>query len=320
MQQKNSPLVSVAMLTYNHEKFISQAIESALAQIVDFDFEIVIGEDYSTDNTRKICRDYKESYSEKIVLIENVSNIGLVKNYQKVFNACRGKYIAILEGDDFWHDRYKLQKQIEIIEKDTSIGFVHTNFNRLLENGKLIKNISKNHDEIIEGVELFEKLFFGNFICAGTVLFSKKIYDQYIDLNEYIKLNVPTIDAFLWLEITKNCKTAFISSSTLTYRILNSSLSNNKNYTSKIDFIKKCNNAILFFYDKYKPTHITKNEISLRSWRKLMIVATIYNRRDEALLYLNEYSKLNPPFKRYSFFLNSKICFFIVSKLLSMRY
>jgi glycosyltransferase involved in cell wall biosynthesis len=320
MQQLNSLLVSVAMLTYNHEKYIYQAIESALSQSTNFEFEIVIGEDFSIDSTRNICKEFKKKYPEKIILLENTTNLGLVKNYQKVFNACKGKYVAILEGDDFWHDKYKLQKQIDILEKDDTIGFVYTNFNKLLETGRVIKNISKKNDELINGKELFEQIFYGNFICAGTVMFRKDIYDQYVNLDEYIKLNVPTIDAFLWIEIIKKCKVAYISSSTLTYRILETSLSNSKNYSQNIDFIKKNYNALLYFLDKHKPTHATKHAISLRTYRKLVFLSIKHNRREDALLFLQEYSKLNSTIKRFSFLWNNKICFFIISKLVRIKY
>lgn len=110
------PIVSVAMVTYNQENFIKQAIDSILMQKVDFDYEIVIGEDKSPDNTRKILLEYKEKYPERFKLILRDKNIGPTKNLYDVFKNCSGKYIAILEGDDYWIDNKKLKIQVDFLD------------------------------------------------------------------------------------------------------------------------------------------------------------------------------------------------------------
>lgn len=100
-------------MTYNHEEYISQAIESAIMQNTNFNLEIVIGEDYSKDNTRKICETYKNEYPNLINLLDSPRNYGMVPNFIRTFKNCRGRYIALLEGDDYWLDPLKLQKQYE---------------------------------------------------------------------------------------------------------------------------------------------------------------------------------------------------------------
>tara|TARA_B110001469_G_scaffold117373_1_gene123295 strand:- start:13369 stop:14334 length:966 start_codon:yes stop_codon:yes gene_type:complete len=118
-------LLSVCMITYNHERYIRQALDSVLAQQTDFNFEICIGEDDSSDTTRKICLEYADRYPEEIRLIlrrrEDVMYIDGKptgrRNTIETNGACRGKYIALLEGDDFWIDPYKLQKQFDYLEE-----------------------------------------------------------------------------------------------------------------------------------------------------------------------------------------------------------
>lgn len=112
------PLVSVWMITYNHEPFIRQALDSILIQKVDFPYEIVIGEDKSTDNTREIVREYQQRHPDKIRLRlakENLHSQRL-KPGLGVLRACRGKYVALLEGDDYWTNPLKLQKQVDSLE------------------------------------------------------------------------------------------------------------------------------------------------------------------------------------------------------------
>jgi glycosyltransferase involved in cell wall biosynthesis len=112
------PKVSVHMITYNHEEFIGQALESALGQVTDFPFEIVVGEDASSDRTREIVKQYAARHPERIRVLLRETNIGMRQNYVDTMRACRGEYIAFLEGDDFWTSPLKLQKQYDVLDAD----------------------------------------------------------------------------------------------------------------------------------------------------------------------------------------------------------
>jgi glycosyltransferase involved in cell wall biosynthesis len=104
------------MITYNHERFIAQAIEGVLAQKVDFDVELVIGEDCSTDGTRRIVQEYARKYPNVIRALLPDKNLGAQKNFISVIEACAGDFIACLEGDDFWTDPQKLAKQAAFLD------------------------------------------------------------------------------------------------------------------------------------------------------------------------------------------------------------
>jgi glycosyltransferase involved in cell wall biosynthesis len=110
------PKLSVLMPTYNHERFIAQAVHSVLAQQVDFALEIVIGEDCSTDRTRDIVRELAQEHPAVIRLITNERNIGAARNFAQILAASRGQYAAILEGDDYFTDASKLQKQCNALD------------------------------------------------------------------------------------------------------------------------------------------------------------------------------------------------------------
>lgn len=118
----NKPLLSICSITYNHEKFIAQAIESWLMQKTDFDIEIVIGEDCSTDNTLKIIKEYQAKHPDLIRVITSDHNVGMQANFVRTLNACQGKYIALCEGDDYWTEPYKLQKQVDFLEKNETFS------------------------------------------------------------------------------------------------------------------------------------------------------------------------------------------------------
>ncbi|MDR1406841.1 MAG: glycosyltransferase, partial [Tannerella sp.] len=111
-----TPLVSVCMLTYNHERYIAQAIRSVLMQETDFPFELVISDDCSSDGTVEICRSYKDRYPDKIKLLLSEVRLGMTGNFIKTIEACTGRYVAHCDGDDFWTSPGKLQKQADFME------------------------------------------------------------------------------------------------------------------------------------------------------------------------------------------------------------
>jgi len=111
-----NPKVSVAMITYNHERFIAQAIESVLMQETDFPVELIIGEDCSTDSTRRIVEEYARKYPNVIRAIIHERNVGMSNNAVAAESACRGQYEACLEGDDYWIHPRKLQKQAQLMD------------------------------------------------------------------------------------------------------------------------------------------------------------------------------------------------------------
>ncbi len=112
------PLVSVVTSAYNLEKYIAKAIESVLNQKVNFKLELVIGEDFSTDNTKVILLSYQEKYPDMIRVLLTEKNLGITPNCIRIHNVCKGKYIALLDGDDYWTDNNKLQKQIDFLENN----------------------------------------------------------------------------------------------------------------------------------------------------------------------------------------------------------
>ena len=108
------------MIAYNHEKFIRQAIESVMAQDVDFAFELIIGEDSSNDATREVIRDTCKQAKISICLMYSSQNVGMHANFARTFAACRGEFIATLEGDDYWVSTEKLQMQVSLLRSRPS--------------------------------------------------------------------------------------------------------------------------------------------------------------------------------------------------------
>ena len=132
---------AIFMVTYNHEKYIRQAVKSIVSQKTNFPYQLFIGEDCSTDNTRAICLELKEKYPDKITLLLHEKNIGALKNAFQVYKACieYGKYTAICEGDDYWTDENKLQKQVDFLEANPDFNICCHRANVLNEKNKTFK-------------------------------------------------------------------------------------------------------------------------------------------------------------------------------------
>jgi glycosyltransferase involved in cell wall biosynthesis len=165
------PVVSVFMPTYNQGKYISQAIESVLMQRTDFPYKLFIGEDCSTDKTRDICVSYEKKYPEKIELLLNDRNLGPMLNSQGLYAGCfnsGAKYVALLEGDDYWIDARKLQKQVDFLEKNREYALCAHRIeiinqtkpaSRLIEPRRLVRNTYTIHD-----------LLRGNFLRTPSIV------------------------------------------------------------------------------------------------------------------------------------------------------
>jgi RimJ/RimL family protein N-acetyltransferase len=141
-----NPTVSIFCMVYNHEKFISECLNGFLLQKCNFNFIIVIGEDCSKDDSRKIILEYVANYPGKFKLLLHDKNIGAHKNQQIVLENCKGKYIALCEGDDYWTDPLKLQKQVDFLEANEEYVVCGHDAKIINNEGEIIK-ISKLPEE-----------------------------------------------------------------------------------------------------------------------------------------------------------------------------
>lgn len=153
----SSDLVSVCIITYNHKNFIKQCIESVLFQKTEFPVEIIIGDDCSTDGTTEIVRQMQSIYPDVIKAVYHSPNVGGVNNaYKYCYPMLKGKYVAVCEGDDFWTDPYKLQKQIGFLAENPSYILSFHRVNNVDENNNVLESQSELPEPILyDGEEVF---------------------------------------------------------------------------------------------------------------------------------------------------------------------
>lgn len=151
--------LSVFLVTYNQERYIRKALDSILMQEVDFDYEVIIGEDCSTDSTPQICDEYATKYPF-VKVYHHKKNLGLLGNWEFVWNHCTGEYIAMLEGDDYWIDSKKLQKQVDFLDVHPEYALTFTSADVKIEEGgapgaeqslKSIREGNYTEDDLFDG-------------------------------------------------------------------------------------------------------------------------------------------------------------------------
>jgi glycosyltransferase involved in cell wall biosynthesis len=171
--------VSVVIITYNHEAFIAQALESVLMQELSASYEIVVGDDCSTDRTREIVRAYEEKYPDKIKLLVSERNMGDggMTNFLRALRACRGQYISLLDGDDYWISDIKLEKQVQFLDSHAECSACTGGTIDLLEDGS-----RHPHPAFREGIYSLRDIVGSNFRppFASTAMF------RYFPMDEFL--------------------------------------------------------------------------------------------------------------------------------------
>ena len=175
---ESEPVISVAMLVYNHEKYLEQALQSIFEQKIYVSYEVVIGEDCSTDHSREIIEKWMKKYPGVIRLLSREHNLGMHENFNELVFACKGKYIAWLEGDDFWQDDYKLFKQYSFLEKNPDYTGVVCNVTVVDEEGIPDLTQQKNYPLQKEGDFLFEDLEKGKSPGQTGTFFHRNIFKR----------------------------------------------------------------------------------------------------------------------------------------------
>jgi glycosyltransferase involved in cell wall biosynthesis len=229
----NLPLISVIVTSFNQEKTIAQTLDSIICQKCNFFFEIIIGDDYSTDGTRNLILDYEQRFPDIIKPLFQISNTGVAANFVSCVRKAKGKFVAICAADDFWHNPAKLQLQVNFFKTNPDYGLLYTDYDKLnIHKCKIVKSYLKTSNKTIyEGEGLVNFFFSGKVpVLTLTVMFRKDLFDKYIPADDYIKLKFPLEDWPTWMILSKYTKIAYLPVSTATYRYGHESISNPLQY------------------------------------------------------------------------------------------
>lgn len=249
--EQMKPLVAIRCITYNHEPYIRDALNGFVMQKTDFPFVAIVHDDASTDGTAAVIREYAEKYPDIIKPIYETENQfskhdgSLGRIMREACEATGAKYVAFCEGDDYWIDPLKLQKQVNFLEANPDYGMCYSK----------AKNYKQEDCKFIDvwggPVESFENLLEGNTVPTPTVVLKSELLRQFsLEIKPELR-NWKMGDYPIWLYFAYNSKIKFMPEVTSVYRILNNSASHFTNVLDQLHFSLSTLEIIEFFAMKY---------------------------------------------------------------------
>lgn len=210
--------ISIVLLTYNQEKYIGKALESIVNQKTNFKFEVIVGEDKSTDNTRKVIREYAMRYPELVKPVFRKKNLGTSRNLVSVLQRCKGKYIAFLEGDDYWTDMLKLQKQYDFLEQNKDYSGVMTDVTVVNKYDRQTLNAPKVLDHELSKPIDYVKTMYPNNQFKFIGCFMMRNYLSEGKYNQYLLYTQIVTDLTIEAIAIKHGKIGFLPERMAAYR------------------------------------------------------------------------------------------------------
>ncbi len=206
--------LTIVSLTYNHKKFIGQALDSFLEQRTNFAFKILISDDASTDGTTEILKKYAQKYPEKIEVIFRETNLGVERNYLDTLSRAKTQYVSYCEGDDYFNYKYKLQKQVDFLEANPECSMC-------FHPGRIIKEGQEGSEGIFPSASkapfTLEKLVENNFCLTSSVMYRWRFVEE--SLEDIFPKGILPLDWFLHLLHAERGNVGFLETVMSVYRL-----------------------------------------------------------------------------------------------------
>lgn len=280
-------MVTVQCLTYNHAAYIRQCLDGFLMQKTSFKFEVIVHDDASTDGTTEILKEYALKFPDIIKPIIETENqyikIGFSGILALMHQRSRGKYIAFCEGDDYWTDSLKLQKQVDFLEQNSNYGLVYTNVDFYYQKENRYERKKITDGTLKQSFDFESHLLNKGYIAPCTWLLRKELITN-DNKNSYVDTTFP-----LALDIYAVSKIYFLDDSTAVYRVLPESASHSKSLLKQYSFAIGIFQIQKDYIAKYKITDKVKEIVYLNTYKKLLSKAIVLENNNfvtEAINYL----------------------------------
>ena len=223
------PKISVAVITYNQQETIGQTLDSILMQKGEFDLELIIGEDCSTDDTWAICHDYVERYPNMVKLLPNAHNLGIMANYARVIQVCTGDYISNIAGDDYYCDDHALEKQMMYLQSHPGVDVMAANgYSYYVQRDKKVPGLNpvmEEEQEKVKACYFSPEHIEGAYLAPIGMMFRAEVIRKYIDFDEILRRGVPVEDYPIQAILSQHTKFSCLPDLLVTYRVYKESAS-----------------------------------------------------------------------------------------------
>lgn len=270
--------LSVHILTYNSERYIKDALDSVLRQKTTFPFEIVVGDDASSDDTFNIIEKYAKKH-DNIKAQKNAKNLGILKNFAATLQRCSGEYVFDLAGDDWLSNDYALQILVDALDKNPNYSFVDSGYDVFFE--------YRNKKKAFFNKKILNKSTYAEYVqTIGSptlgCCFRKNDLDKFVDFKHYIELGFTIEDYPILTDLTQNCMYGFVHESLVTYRIHKTSYSSNFH-----DFLE----IKMFFAKKYGYSKEAISKIHENYYHTKLVNASVYFKSKEGKIAIKNLRK-----------------------------
>lgn len=266
MPATTPPLVSICVLSYNHEPYLRESLDGIVNQVCPFDYEVLIHDDASKDRSQEIIREYTERYPARfkpILQTENQYSKGVKITITYNYPRAQGRYIAICEGDDYWSDPHKLQKQVEYMEAHPDCSMVYGRVRHYKQRRQKFGPLWGGAPETS-----FERLLEGNCIPTPTVLVRRSVIEDY---TREIAPDAATWrmgDYPLWLYASLRGRIHFMEDQLAVYRVLEESASHFRDFAQCDRFCRSSYDICAYFARRYRP-ELLERILANSLWERL---------------------------------------------------
>lgn len=293
MTSENDIILSVIVSVYNHEKYISEALDSILMQKTNFKMEVLVGDDFSTDNTREILREYEKNYPDFFTMFYRDHNMfrEAVTSSRDLMNRAKGKYVIVLEGDDFWTDENKLQKQVDFLE-------AHPEYIAVAHNCTIVDETSKPTGRKYHECKDTEYTLahYALDIMPGqtaTIMHRNLVTQEYFDTS-FMYLNIKPGDRRKYFTFASNCKMYCMQQTMSAYRYITSGGSS-FSARQKFDYGQKYS----WHFEQLKYADKIKNKKAVKYAEMLLLKLVLTGYKKRCIPFsqvVKEFFKLSHPF------------------------
>jgi len=309
-----NPLVSVIVITYNQEKSLPKVLDCILGQHGDFEYEVIVGEDCSTDNTKEVLKHYETNYPGIIKPIYHQTNQGILKNFISAVSSAKGKYLAFCDGDDYWCDKEKLAKQIHVLDGNPEVGLVYSDvIMDSVVTGERYRRSMQNPSP-----DLFTQLLMGNIIVSSTVCMRSELM-QYVDWDVFVEQGFTMEDYPMWLSLSLHTRFYYIKEPLACYVIERKVVNIEDASLHGLRFDEGTTAIRLYFLRNYPDkTNLTEKKI-LDAHNKIGYMAGLNkNDRKLALKYVSQMHERSSYVKRLTTICKSRLLFGLYQMYRSM--
>lgn len=310
--------LSIHLITYNNEKYIEETLQSILKQKVNFNFEIVIGDDCSTDNTLKIITSYQKKHPSLFKIKKNETQLGILKNFKTTLDRCQGKYVFDLAGDDLLKHEYSLQKMVDVLKSDSSLGFVDSGVDIYQNNTKTTKPFQNKKAISLNAQEYIQLATLGQITPIG-VCFNKNALYKFVDFDSYFNMGITIEDYPILVDLAMNTNFKKINESLHVYRVHDASYSHYKTFENHFFLKEQMKCLFEYFKVKYDFKETIQNTFYQNHYKELLFLSCYFDKKQigkeafnnlknksfkDYILYL---ASQNPLFKKMSLLLKKRL-------------